>query len=107
MTQATSPSSQAGPHRFNTLQCFAQLQHHGCVGVVLPFYLQASLPDLLPALPDGEAAEEDEKIDATRVVRELGLSYTPLERTLTDMARSLVDLGLAVPAGAGGEPVAA
>lgn len=69
--------------------------------------LKASLPDLLPALPDGEAAEEDEKIDATRVVRELGLSYTPLERTLTDMARSLVDLGLAVPAGAGGEPVAA
>ncbi len=63
---------------------------------------QASLPDLLPELPDGEPAEEDEKIDATRVVRELGLSYTPLERTLTDMARSLVELGLAVPAGAAG-----
>ncbi|EFJ48786.1 hypothetical protein VOLCADRAFT_90627 [Volvox carteri f. nagariensis] len=59
--------------------------------------LKAAVPQLAH-LPDGESAPEEEKVDASRVVRELGLQYTPLRRTLTDMAESLIRLGLATPA---------
>ncbi|PNH09054.1 hypothetical protein TSOC_004391 [Tetrabaena socialis] len=58
---------------------------------------QAGVPQL-SHLPDGAAAEEAEKVDASRAERELGLQYTPLQQTLTDMAASLIKLGLAVPA---------
>ncbi|GIL58810.1 hypothetical protein Vafri_13796 [Volvox africanus] len=68
--------------------------------------LKATVPQLAH-LPDGEAGSEEEKIDASRVVRELGLTYTPLENTLTDMAESLIKLGLAVPATATATAVAA
>ncbi len=64
---------------------------------------QASVPQLAH-LPDGATGPEEEKIDASRVVRELGLQYTPLDRTLVDMAESLIKLGLAVPGGAAVAP---
>ncbi|GIL77153.1 hypothetical protein Vretimale_3165 [Volvox reticuliferus] len=67
--------------------------------------LKASAPQLTH-LPDGEPGTEEEKIDGSRVVRELGLQYTPLDRTLIDMAESLIRLGLAVPAVATATPVA-
>ncbi|GLC66025.1 hypothetical protein PLESTF_000373700 [Pleodorina starrii] len=65
--------------------------------------LKASVPQLAH-LPDGAVGPEEERVDASRVVRELGLQYTPLERTLTDMAESLIKLGLAVPATAAAAP---
>lgn len=53
-------------------------------------------------LPQAEAAPEGEtgkaRIDATRTVDELGVSLRSPEETLRDAARSLIKLGVAVPA---------
>lgn len=63
---------------------------------------QARLPQLAH-IPDGQSGEEAEKVDPSAVESDLGLALTPVEDTLSDMATSLLRLGLAVPAGAGAE----
>ena len=47
--------------------------------------------------PEGEASEPAEKINNSRVQAELGLALTPVKETLTDMAATLIQLGLAQP----------
>ena len=52
----------------------------------------------LPSLSLVEGKESEVKrnnLDNTRAEKELGLVYTPIEKTLVDMAQSLIDLGLA------------
>ena len=49
------------------------------------------------AFPEGEASEPAELINNSRVQAELGLALTPVKETLTDMAATLIQLGLAQP----------
>jgi hypothetical protein len=58
--------------------------------------MQASIPGL--AVPDGEEQAESSSIDSSRVVRELGLTYSHPGGTFRDMAAALVQLGIAKPA---------
>lgn len=48
-------------------------------------------------MPDGEEQAESSNIDSSRVVRELGLSYSQPADTFRDMAAALVQLGIAKP----------
>ena len=62
----------------------------------------AELGPLRVVQPQAEAAPEGEtgkaRIDASRTVEELGVSLRSPEETLRDAARSLIKLGVAVPA---------
>lgn len=49
------------------------------------------------ALPDGKDAP-DSHINSSRVERELGLEYIPVDQTIQDMAESLLKCGIAKPA---------
>ena len=52
----------------------------------------------LGSIPDGKEAPVKSNIDNTRVQRELGLELTPPEKTIADMANSLIVTGFAVRA---------
>lgn len=58
-------------------------------------WLQERFPEY--EFPEGEASEPAEKINNSRVQAELGLALTPVKETLTDMAATLIQLGLAQP----------
>ncbi|KAI8464173.1 MAG: cinnamyl-alcohol dehydrogenase-like protein [Monoraphidium minutum] len=60
--------------------------------------LKASLPGAAGGLPDGARSETKETIDATKVQGQLGVELHPVAATLLDMARSLLEHGVAAPA---------
>ena len=49
------------------------------------------------SFPEGQEAEVKDRIDNSRVQRELGLQLTPPESTFVDMAVTLIQLGIAHP----------
>ncbi len=54
----------------------------------------------LEGLPEGDEQPEKRSIDAAKAERELGLHYTPIAQTIVDMARSLLEHGIATPTSA-------
>ena len=56
---------------------------------------QAGIPGL--AVPDGEEHPATSNIDNSRAAQELALQYHDPADTFVDMARSLIDLGIAKP----------
>ena len=64
-----------------------------------PAFISRTLRSRWPAwdIPEGEEALETATVDGSRALSELGLSLTPMEQTIVDMATVLVELGIAVP----------
>lgn len=54
-----------------------------------------AFPDL--DIADGIVAPAETDTDGSRVTLELGMVYTPVEKTIVDMATSLIAAGIANP----------
>ena len=52
----------------------------------------------LEGLPEGDEQPEKRSIDAAKAEQELGLHYTPVAQTIADMAKSLLEHGIAARA---------
>ncbi|KIZ01217.1 hypothetical protein MNEG_6742 [Monoraphidium neglectum] len=59
--------------------------------------LKEALPGAAEGLPDGVRADTKETIDASKVTHQLGVELHPVRATLVDMARSLLQHGVAAP----------